>query len=231
MPMARSREALIAALAAEPASARFRPGPLAVLWVGASLAYVTGVTLLIAPLRPGALESLLTTPRFTIEMLTALALFTCATRLAFLLAIPGQPRRLAWIATWAALLAWIALLAWAWVAPPLPPSMLGKRPYCAAEVLLLAGVPLIGGTWLLSRGFVLQPASARLALGLAAGFLAAGMMQISCMYEAEHAFLYHLGPGALVAMAALVIGARAQRVSTEAQASKHERQQSGRSQE
>jgi hypothetical protein len=217
--MTRSREALIAALAAEPASGHFRPGRLAVLWVGASLAYVTGITLLIGPLRPGALESLLTTPRFALEMLIALALFTSATRLAFLLAVPGEPRRLAWITTWAALLAWIALLGWAWIAPPLPPSMLGKRPYCAAEVLLLAGLPLVAGTWLLSRGFVLQPASARFSLGLAAGFLAAGMMQISCMYEAEHAFVYHLGPAALVALAAFVIGARTPRVRSLTRAS------------
>jgi hypothetical protein len=133
--------------------------------------------------------------------------FVSAARLAFALAVPGIRTRGIQTSTWALLLAWIGMLALAFVHPAVEPSMLGRREHCALEGVIYGGPAAVAGLWLLSRGYVLRPVAAALAVGASATVLPATVMQVACMYDPAHAFQYHLGPGLLVLSAVTIIGA------------------------
>ncbi|MBW2244544.1 MAG: DUF1109 family protein, partial [Deltaproteobacteria bacterium] len=73
---------------------------------------------------------------------------------------------------------------------------------------LFSLVPLGAGFWALRRRAVLNRRLAGFCLGAAAGSLPALVMQWACMYDPAHAFMAHLGPGALVAIAGALLGPR-----------------------
>jgi len=178
-------------------------------WLVVAALFVTACYLLVQPFRPGLFEQLLTAPRFAIETalgITSAALL-CAGGLALAVPALGSPwRRLA--PALAALSAWLGLNLYAFAEPALAPSMIGKRPGCIWEVLLAGTPPLLVLLWLARRRWPLRGAINGLALGLGAGALAATLMQLACLYEPTHNFVFHLLPGLALGGIGMAAGLR-----------------------
>lgn len=177
------------------------------LWLAATWLFVVEATLWVAPLRPGAASQLVASPRFAFECLVGLGAGVSAICAALRL---GLPRPTAWSsATVAALVLtalWVAAYVYGLRDPSLEPSMLGKRPGCALEVLAYGTPPLIAGLLLLRRRAALQRAWAGALVGAAAGAIPGLLMQLACMYAPDHILIYHLGPIALLAAVGAALG-------------------------
>ena len=187
------------------------PPPLraALLWLALAWAAVLATTALTGPFRPDAGLELVSVGRFALECALGWAVGAAAIWAALELGMPGGPagRRRA-LPILALLAAWVGLYAAGLIWPTLPVSMLGKRPHCAWEVVLLGVGPLLLGLWVMRHRLALDPAWAGLLIGIAAGSLPALVMQWACMYTAGHILQFHLGPAAVVAAAGWLIGPR-----------------------
>lgn len=197
-----TNDPLIDALVDDLAPVRRPPGDAAslALWLAVSWTVVLGATLAAGPLRPGALDQLVTTPRFLLECLAGAAAGVLAMAAALRLATPGRsrPRRAAAPALGLAAL-WVAQIAVGWSWPSLEVSTLGKRPHCFVEILAYSVPPLLLGLWLLRRRLALERFATAALLAGASASLPALLMQLACRYEPTHGLLYHLGPLLLVA--------------------------------
>ena len=196
-------DSLVSDLApARPASS---PNLQALGWFAISAAYIVLATSAIGPLRANAFAQLLAEPRFLFEMLLGLVAIHALSFSLFQSAVPGiLTRRRVWIA--AGLLAiWVASYVVGLVSPALEPSMLGKRPHCYLETLILALPPLLLGLFGLPRLFPLSPVRSAMAAGLTAGMFPALYMQIACMYDPAHILAFHIAPGAAVALCGLAL--------------------------
>ncbi len=88
--------------------------------------------------------------------------------------------------------------------------MLGKRPFCALEIVVWGLPPVLVGLWLLRRRAAFERAWTGALLGAALPGL---LMQLACMYDPAHILLHHLLPiGALIALGAALAPRILQRV-------------------
>ncbi len=203
------RDRLIAALVGDlPAVSPWRrPRTQAVLWLLTSVVFVTTVSALLGPWRPGFAGQLLTSLPFAAEILLASVGLVVIIALAFLTAVPGAIRASrALIGGLIAVLPWLALLFAGLWAPALEPSMLGKRAACHMEVLVLSVPPLVLGMILLRRLYPLRGWVSGALTGAAAGLIPAIAMQMACMYVVPHALIHHLLPVAAPVLAGAAIG-------------------------
>jgi hypothetical protein len=175
----------------------------ALAWLLAGAVFVIGATFLAGPLRPGALQQLLTEPRFLVEMLLGLASILWLSLVAFRSAIPAalSGRFLAGGLTLMAL--WLAQYLIGFISPALEPSELGKRPFCYLETFFY-GLPIVlAGLYFVKRLYPLNIMLTALAVGLVGGMLPALYMQLACIYDPAHILVFHILPGILAAAAAL----------------------------
>ncbi len=202
-----AREQLVDSLVAD-----LKPSPplpsvnrLVALWLPLSMLYVALASALLGPVRETALLQLRTEPHFLLETLLGLAAIVVSSLAAFRAGIPGLASRRLNVLAAVLFAGWLLnhLLGLAW--PALEPSMLGKRPHCYLETLLLAVPPLVVALYWLGRMYPLSPQRTMLAAGLVCGLLPALYMQIACMYEAAHILMFHILPGLLVAPLALLV--------------------------
>lgn len=204
-----NRDRLIAALAGDlkPVSPWRRPRNLAVLWLLTSVVFVTTVSALIEPWRPGFAGQFAASLPFATEILLASAGVVVIIALAFLTAVPGAIRASrALSGGLIAVLPWLALLLAGLWAPALEPGMLGKRAACHMEVLVLSVPPLVLGMILLRRLYPLRGRVSGALTGAAAGMIPAIAMQMACMYVVPHALIHHLLPVAAPVLAGTAIG-------------------------
>lgn len=199
------RDDLVAALASDLGSAgpAINSDRVALAWLIASLGYVVLVTHWFGPIRPGALDQLLSGPRFALEMVLGLGALVVAALAAFRSAVPGAlTSRFAYTAAGLVVL-WIAAYLVGLAAPALEPSMLGKRAHCFLETFVYALPPAALGCYLCWKYYPLDTSRMALRCGLAAGLIPALYMQIACMYDPAHILVFHILPGLAVALAAL----------------------------
>lgn len=202
-----SRSNLIRELAADLQPVRPPPSPVvaATAWWLMAWALVVIITLVVAPARPGAVDQLVSTPRFLAESLVGLAAGWLASLAAFRSSVPGaeSPRLVG--ATLILALVWVSTYVIGLDAPALPASMLGKRGECFLETLLYALPVAMLGRWMCHRYLVLAPARTTALIALSAAMMPGLFMQIACMYGAEHILTHHILPIPAV-VAALVAG-------------------------
>ena len=204
----KSHERLIDALAADLKPTARQPGldRLALTWVACSLVYVALITGMLGPFRPGFSEQLLGYPRFALDMLLGVAAIGVTGVLLFRSAVPGAvAQSLRWLAL-SMVGAWLAMQLFGLVSPALEPGMLGKRPHCMFETLLIALPPMGVALVLQRRMYPLSPARSAMAAGLCAGLMPAWIMQIACMYDPQHILSFHILPGLAVAVIGLLVG-------------------------
>ncbi|MCR9106738.1 MAG: DUF1109 domain-containing protein [Gammaproteobacteria bacterium] len=206
--MRKPPDQLINALVSDLAPTARRPAlnPMAFTWLACSLVYVVLVTLMLGAYRPGFTGQLLAHPRFAGEMLLGLAAITAVALALFRSAVPGAlGRHLHWLAIGLVCL-WLGSQLASLVSPALPPAMLGKRPHCLYETLLIALPPLGIALLLQRRLYPLRPARSAGLAGLCAGMMPAWIMQVACMYDPQHSLAFHMLPGLSVAVVAMLVG-------------------------
>lgn len=170
----------------------------ALLWLALSAAYVALMTALTGPLRPGALQQLAAHPRFLAECLAGVAAILALALVGFRSAIPGALSRKALLLAAGLTLVWVLNYVVGLASPTLEPSMLGKRPHCYLETLMLGLPPVLAAIYWQQRLFPLRPLVSAALVGLAAGMLPALYMQVACMYAPGHILMWHILPGALM---------------------------------
>ena len=202
------RQDLIDSLSADLAVVKPAPSAarLALVWGVLSALYVMAVTHLFGPLRPTALQQLVSEPRFLGESLLGVMALAVAALISFRAAIPGALSRLLALTGGVLLALWLGAYLFGLISPALEPSMAGKRPHCFLETFLYALPPLFAGLLLVKRLYPLQPGRAGLWLGLTAGLLPALYMQLACMYIPDHILKFHIAPGLGVAAVAVPLG-------------------------
>ena len=174
-------------------------------WLIVSAVFVVGITLYVAPLRPGVGQQLLN-PRFALESIDGLLVVLLIAAIGFKFAIPAANNKL-FIGIGIGITAlWVLNYVIGLYYPTLEPSMAGKRDHCIYEIGIYAMLPLVLGLYLVKRGYVLNWPAAGLSIGLASGFIPALLMQFACIYDAEHTLLMHIGPALLVGVLGLVLG-------------------------
>lgn len=181
-----------------------RPAPnlvlLSLAWFVISAIYVMLMTSLVEPIRPNALEQLQTEFRFLFETSLGVVAILVLSFTLFQSAVPGVlTRRRVWLAA-GLLAAWLANYVIGLLSPALEPSMLGKRPHCYLETMILAVPPMLLALYALRRLFPLSPSRSAMTAGLTAGMLPALYMQLACMYEPGHILAFHIAPGMAMAV-------------------------------
>jgi len=206
--MQRNRNDLIQALSADllpiqQGSKILIPG---LLWFVISWMYVVSLSLLLGPLRTGALNALITNPQFAIETLLGLISGALFCVLAFQESIPGLYRK--WLVKLALLvtLLWIFCYAVGLSIPAIDPSKIGKRAHCVLEAYLYSVPPMAIGYLMIYQRFPLHSMRAGLFIGISAGMLPALFMQLSCMYDPLHILTHHLGPISVVIVLGIILG-------------------------
>ncbi|MEM9176524.1 MAG: NrsF family protein, partial [Myxococcota bacterium] len=186
-----------------------RPGDVrsrTALWVAASGVGVALLVRAVGPLRPGVVDQLLATPRLALEAGLGVAALCALAYAAFLLGIPGRPRR-AGVATALGLaVLWVAAIVSGFVWPVLEPSMVGKREDCWVDVLWMSIPSLLGALFLLRSLAPFDRAATGTLAGLAAGLLPGFAMQWACMYDPHHAMTHHLAPILVMGIVGAVLG-------------------------
>ena len=187
--------------ALEPVRPVDRIGTRALVWIAFAWLGAILVTLAVGPLRPGALRQLANHPAFLLESLLGLASGGLLALAAFALCIPGERSLRRALPAVGLLALWVGSYVYALVDPALPASMLGKRPGCELQVVILS-TPLLGlGLWRARRLAPLYPVLSGALLGAAAGAIPGLLMQLACMYMPAHTLSHHVAP--VFALAAL----------------------------
>ncbi|WP_075999503.1 NrsF family protein [Pseudohalioglobus lutimaris] len=175
------------------------------LWFCLSTAYVVTTSSLLGPIRPGVLDQLLAHPRFLLETLLGVAAIAILAQAGLRSAVPAALPRHWLLFTLGVTLLWLLNYPLGFFSPSLEPSMLGKRPHCYLETLILALPPALAAIYWQNRLFPLKPLQSAAIAGLAAGMIPALYMQIACMYAPGHILMWHILPGALMALLAVPI--------------------------
>jgi hypothetical protein len=160
--------------------------------------------LALGPFRPLALNQLVTFPRFLEEMVlgagTVIALAVMGVRLS----IPGTVNHLLPVGLLA--IFWLGTCVIGFFQPVMDTGMSGKREHCLIEVFLY-GFPIMALMLMyLRRGYVTQGPMAGFTTGLASGLVPGLLMQLACMYQAEHALVFHFAPALLLGLAGAAAG-------------------------
>ena len=170
------------------------------VWLGLSTVFALLAIHWYGPIRPGALQQLLTHPRFMLEILFGGATIAVLALAGFRSAIPAASApRLAFVGL-VMLALWLASYLVGIVSPAVEPSMLGKREHCVFETFLYGLPPAVLGIVVCLRLYPLNPGVTALRIGLAAGLIPALYMQIACMYDPVHALTLHMLPGILLGL-------------------------------
>lgn len=154
------------------------------------------------PIRSNALSQLFSTPRFALEIASGISAIAALAVTGFLSAVPAAAHRGLFLLTLLSLTLFLGLNAYALFNPPLAPSTLGKREHCLYETFVYGILPLAFAWHLISRYYPLNPGRTAAMLGLSAGLMSAVYMQIACVYEPVHMFIYHLMPASLLGLSA-----------------------------
>ena len=191
-----------------PVRRRGRSGVSAGLWLALVWPLTTALVLALGPLRPGAVEALLNSPRYLAETLLGLVSGGVLAWVGFQLCIPQAPRWGWRVLALALPLAWAALYVLGTGAPAVSVDMSGKRAGCEVQVFALA-LPLLSAGLLAARRYAaLTPRWSGLLLGAAAGSVPALLMQLACIYDPAHALGFHLLPAAGVGLVGAWLGPR-----------------------
>jgi len=169
------------------------------VWV--SLAWLIAGTLVLAtgPLRDGAIATLATSPRYTLEFILAVLGGLTAVLAGLELGVPGESR-ISRLAVPPVLLfgGWIAIVVYGVGDPAIETGLLGRRPYCDVQTILFAFPALGIGLFALRRRALFLRNTTGALLGLAAASVPAAWMQLACLYDPQHALTHHLAPIGLV---------------------------------
>jgi len=210
--MTRQREDLIRDLAAHAAVPVGSTRPVVVralhwLLVTALIAVIAIVVR--APLREASLTALLATPFTAAAFGSGVLVVVMASLTAFRSGVPSAtaPAR---HALWPllALAGWLRLLSVAAQHAGYEPASEHKRSLCWLEVLAYAGPGLALGLLAVRKLWPLHGALTGALLGLAAGAATALVMDLACNPSAGHSLLFHVLPGAAVALPGALLGAR-----------------------
>ncbi|WP_448549672.1 NrsF family protein [Thalassotalea fusca] len=194
------REHLITQLTEELTSVKQIPNVnlLAIAWFSLSIVYVILLVNLLGPIRPGALDQLMSSPRFLLEMLLGITAIGWLSLQAFRDSVPGMLSRRFMVGSIILMILWQMQYVIGFVSPALEPSTLGKRNLCLYETIFYS-LPPIYIAWLLVRRFyLLHPMRTAVSLSLASGMMPALYMQIACMYDPSHTLNFHMAPGFLM---------------------------------
>ena len=180
---------------------------IALVWFLLSTLFVVVVTLLIDPIRPGALMQLASKPRFLLETMLGVAAILWISLAAFRSAIPGAlTGRFATIGLFLIAL-WLIQYLIGLISPALEPSTLGARHHCWLEAMIYSLPVIVAGLFIVHRNYPLRPVRAGMFVGLVAGLLPALFMQLACMYVPLHIIMFHIMPGLLMAAVSVGIAA------------------------
>lgn len=185
---------------------------LTATWLLLGVAYVMASAFVLGPIRPGVFAQLLDSPRFLLETLYGVAVFTLVAMVAFRSAIPAALSPVVKRLASAALIIWVLNFLYALINPALEPSMLGKRPHCYLETLVYALPPMIFILYRQQKLYPLKPQYSAIWAGLAAGLIPAWYMQVACMYLPKHVLLFHILPGFAMAGVGILMWWLLQRV-------------------
>ena len=182
------------------------------LWLLASTVYVLGLAALLGPFREGFLGDLSADPFWAVEVIagyTAVGLMAWA---ALSSTMPGQSQSLVLRIGALCGLAWLIGVVVDWLpvddhrhgltaADP----MLGKRPHCIWETLVLTALPLAVAIRMQRKRYSVDKTKSVLLAGGGSAVLSAWTMQMACMHEASHSLAFHLAPALGVAVVAAAV--------------------------
>lgn len=210
--MTRQREDLIRDLAARAAvpSGSMRPVLVRTLnWLLVTALIALAAIVLHAPMRDGSLAAILASSTRAAAFGFGLIFVCVASMAAFRSGVPSAttPAR---HALWplVALAGWLLLLGVSAQHAGYDPASEQKRSLCWLEVLTYAGPGLALGLLALRKLWPLYGALTGALLGLAAGATTALIMDLACNPSAVHSLLFHVLPGAAVAMTGALLGGR-----------------------
>jgi hypothetical protein len=186
-----------------------KPAPdinrLALAWLAISAVFVTTITHLVDPIRPGAYSQLANHPRFLLETMLGLAAIAWTGLIAFRDAVPGALTRRFAVAGMVLMVLWLAQYLAGLISPALEPATLGKRNYCYLETMIYSVPPLLAAIYLARRFYPLHYRRTAMSLALAAGMMPALYMQIACMYLPTHILQFHILPGLSMVLAGAAV--------------------------
>ncbi|SMF56836.1 NrsF family protein [Pseudobacteriovorax antillogorgiicola] len=189
------------------------PTPRTMVMQWAVLIYFAAIAIMLlkGPFRADWYQISLNHPRFTWELLLGLCLPVLGIVSLCLLVRPGRVSQKSWI-SWGPLIGLGLLtisLMYSLYTPAAEISMIGKRPWCFQETILISIPLFLAGLHFVRRGYPLRPALTGTILGLSSSLPVASLMHIACMYDPIHILQFHFSP----VIAFIIIGATVLRLS------------------
>ncbi|MCB0357932.1 MAG: hypothetical protein KDD40_13035, partial [Bdellovibrionales bacterium] len=179
---------------------RYRP-PLVrtLLWFLFVVLFIAVGMIYIQPWRVNFVDHLLNFPRFSLEIVSASAFTFFVIYWVFTSFVPGN--RLSKTSLYLGL-GFLLIYAFSIVAsfltPSPPASSLGARPHCVEEVFVFGIIGAMSLCYFLMKiDYQVRP-TVRFLLGMGAAFIPGTLMQMACMYNPLHAFLFHYLPCLIV---------------------------------
>lgn len=210
--MTRQREDLIRDLAARAVVpvGSLRPVPVRALnWLLVTALIALTAIVVHAPLRDGSLAAVLASPTRAAAFGIGVVVVVSASLMAFRSGVPSAIAPVRY-ALWpmVALAVWLLLLGFSAQHAGQDPASDQKRLHCWLEVLAFAGPGLALGLLAVRKLWPVHGAWTGALLGLAAGATTALIMDLACDPSAGHSLLFHVLPGAAVAVPGALLGAR-----------------------
>ncbi len=179
----------------KPVRPALSPQRLAALWLLVCTVFVVAITQYIAPIRVGAWQQLVSTPRFALETVTAILAVICFALIVFRSSFPGMHYRRLVGCGLVMLALWVTQYLVGLWRPAISPLPLGERHWCWLEIIVYS-LPLMVLALLMTRHlYPMTPLLTACSYCLAGGILPAVYMQLACMYEASHILIFHILPG------------------------------------
>jgi len=165
---------------------------------------VSTVMYLIQPFRPNFLIDFKIL-RFSAEIILTIFSIITFIYFSYLSVIPASLKNKSFKWAIPPLLLGLGIILYNYIEPSKAPSMAGKRPYCAEEVLIYSSLTFLYIIYSLKKAVLFKTYRSTLLSAIGVSLVPAILMHISCMYEIHHVMSHHLGPVLLFALLVPII--------------------------
>lgn len=177
-----------------------------IVWYVGAFAFAICMMLLVAPFRENIFTQLATSKQFIFESVLGLIAITILIYRGIALSRPSsETSNKALLLPIGILTLWLGMYVFGYFQPALEPALVGKRPHCSLEVILISIPSMLVGMMIIKKQWPIMPTISALLIGLAAGAIPQLLMQFGCMYETTHILIYHVLPGLGVGAIAAVL--------------------------
>ncbi|MFQ5470763.1 MAG: NrsF family protein [Gammaproteobacteria bacterium] len=176
------------------------PMTRALIWYPIFFVVIASVAYLVQEYRTGFISQIAESPRFQIELVSAIAISCVGIYISFVQFVPGEKvHTVSKLIFYISITLFLASIIWSFFDATPHASDEGVRSFCETEVVVYGLITLYIFLFLNRKGLLNISSSKRMQFGLSIALIPALIMQVACMYDPAHALMFHFSPVLIVA--------------------------------